>query len=126
MQINSIERVQKSFTKRLQDLGDMSHASNIEYLELRRITFDLTIYCTTLRGFIDLNPSDFFNLSTSYSMQRGYQLAVDAECYTRQQHGVAIIKPRIYRRAISSIIVEMFAMSLETNERMCLSARMTG
>jgi len=75
--IDSVEKVQRRFTKRLKGLKSMPYADCLRYLdipslELRRLHLDL-IYCYRIVfGLVDLNVCDFFQLSL-VSKTRGHQ-----------------------------------------------------
>jgi len=74
--IDSVEKVQRRFTKRLKGLKSMPYADRLRYLgvpslELRRLHLDL-IYCYRIVfGLVDLNLCDFFQLSL-VSKTRGH------------------------------------------------------
>jgi hypothetical protein len=63
--IDSIEKVQRRFTKRLPGMNNMTYyqrlrALGLESLELRRIRIDLLFTYKIMFGLVDLNRSDFF------------------------------------------------------------------
>jgi len=67
MHINSIERVQRHFTKRITELHDLSYQEcltvlNLETLEYRRLSSDLTMYYPVFHNFTPWAPSDYFNI----------------------------------------------------------------
>ena len=68
--INSIESVQKKFTKRLPGLSDCSYADrlrilNLQSLEHRRLQFDLVTCFNIIHRNTCLEPNDFFIFSTN-------------------------------------------------------------
>src|SRR5664279_5727136 len=68
--IDSIERVQRRFTKRLPGLKYYSYADRLKKLntislELRRLHIDLTMCYKIVFGIIDLNFDDFFTVNPS-------------------------------------------------------------
>ena len=78
--INKMERVQRSFTKRLNNLSELSYQErlariNIESLEVRRIYFDLVFFFKIVYGLVDLEPSDFFSFNMNPT--RGHSLKVN-------------------------------------------------
>ena len=82
-----IEDFQRSFTRRLPGLTDLSYEKrlvdlNIQSHEHRRLIADLTLCYKILHGLIDLDFDEFFKLS-NISTHRGhkFKLAVPvAEC----------------------------------------------
>ena len=67
MQINSLERVQRHFTKRIIELHDLSYQErltvlNLETLEHRRLSSDLTMYYKVFHNLTPWAPSDYFNV----------------------------------------------------------------
>jgi hypothetical protein len=63
--INLLEKVQRSFTKRIPSISHLSYtdrlsALNLELLELRRLRFDLIGYYKIINNLTDISPSDFF------------------------------------------------------------------
>ena len=77
--IDSIEKVQRRFTKRLPGMNNMTYyqrlrALGLESLELRRIRIDLLFTYKIMFGLVDLNRSDFFELSaTDNRLTRGHR-----------------------------------------------------
>ena len=68
MHINSLERVQRHFTKRIAELHDLSYQErlamlNLETLEYRRLTSDLTLYYKIFHNLTPWDPSEVFTLS---------------------------------------------------------------
>jgi hypothetical protein len=79
--IDSIERVQKYFTRRIPSLRDLSYperlaAIDLEPLELRRLKADLTLYYKCLHNLIALPPDVYFAESeqTSFTRSGGSRL----------------------------------------------------
>jgi len=67
MHINSLERVQRHFTKRITELHDLCYQErltvlNFETLEYQRLSSDLTIYYTIFHNLTPWAPSDYFNI----------------------------------------------------------------
>jgi len=67
MHINSIERVQRHFTKRITELRDFSYRErlsilNLETLEYRRLSCDLTLYYKIINNLTPWSPSEYFNV----------------------------------------------------------------
>ena len=63
--ITKIEKVQRNFTRRLPGFGELSYGErldrlNLEYLEERRIRFDLVEVFKIIKGFSVLKFLDFF------------------------------------------------------------------
>jgi hypothetical protein len=69
--ITLIEKVQRTFTRRIPGLSECSYLDRCEILDLqplilRRIEFDLIAVYKILRGcMIDVNPNDFFKISST-------------------------------------------------------------
>ena len=68
MHINAIERVQRHFTKRITELRDFSYRErlsllNLDTLEYRRLSCDLTLYYKVLKNLTPWSPSEYFNVS---------------------------------------------------------------
>ena len=64
--IDLIENVQRSFTRRIPVLKNLSYPEclanlDIESLELRRLRFDLLMYYKIIRGFVRIQCDDFLN-----------------------------------------------------------------
>jgi len=67
MHINSLERVQRHFTKRITKLHDVSYQErltvlNLETLEYQRLSSDLTMYYKVFHNLTPWAPSDYFNI----------------------------------------------------------------
>jgi len=67
MHINSIERVQRHFTKRLTELRDFSYRErlsilNLDTLEYLRVSCDLTMYYKIFNNPTPWSPSEYFNV----------------------------------------------------------------
>jgi len=67
MHINSLERVQRHFTKRITELHGLSYQERLtgfrlETLECRRLSCDLTMYYTVFHNLTPWVPSDYFNI----------------------------------------------------------------
>jgi len=65
--INSLERVQRNFTKRISELPDLSYqdrltALNLETLEHRRLSCVRTMYYKVFHNITPLVPRDYFNV----------------------------------------------------------------
>ena len=68
MHINSIERVQRHFTKRITELRNFSYRErlsilNLDTLEYRRLSCDLTLYYKIFNNLTPWSPSEYFNVS---------------------------------------------------------------
>ena len=66
--IDLIENAQRSFTRRIPVLKNLSYSGrlanlDIESLELRRLRFDLLMYYKIIRGFVRIQCDDFFKFS---------------------------------------------------------------
>jgi len=78
MYINSIERIQRHFTKRLTELRDFSHRErlsilNLDTLEYHHLSCDLTLYYNIFNNLTPLSPSEYFNVSMPpYSLHSVY------------------------------------------------------
>ena len=73
--ITQIEKVQRSFTKRIPTLTNLSYserlsALNLEPLELRRLRFDLIYYYKIFNNLTPLSPTDYFNMYVPPSASR--------------------------------------------------------
>jgi len=67
MHINSLERVQRHFAKRITELHDLSYQErltvlNLVTLEYRRLSSDLTMYYNVFHNLTPSAPSDYFNV----------------------------------------------------------------
>jgi len=63
--VNSIERVQRHFTKRITELRDFSYRErlailNLDTLEYRRLLCDLTLYYKIFNNLTPWSPSEYF------------------------------------------------------------------
>ena len=78
--IESIEKVQRRFTKRLKGLKSMTYAERLQYLsipslELRRLHLDLLFCYKIVFGLVDINFSDFFEFcATNGTRGHAYKL----------------------------------------------------
>jgi len=78
MYINSIERVKRHFTNRITELRDFSYHErlsiiNIDTLEYRRLSCDLTLYYKIFYNLTPWSPSEYFNSSMPpYSLHSVY------------------------------------------------------
>jgi len=78
MHINSTERRQRHFTKRITELHDFSYRErlsilNLDTLEYRRLSCDLTLYYEIFNNLILWSPSEYFNVSIPpYSLHSVY------------------------------------------------------
>ena len=82
-----IENVQRSFTKRLFGLSNLSYGArlnilNLKSLEERRLIIDLVTCYKIIHGMIELNPSDFFNFSPIVSTRGNSAKLKPAHCNT--------------------------------------------
>jgi hypothetical protein len=72
--INSLERVQRHFTKRITSLRDLSYQErlvmlNLDTLEYRRLSCDLTLYYKVCHNLTPWLPSEYFNFDKpSYNL----------------------------------------------------------
>ena len=77
---DKLESVQRRFTKRLKGFGHISHAARLdrlkaETLELRRLTTDLTMTFSIIRGFVDIDCNGLFRVIDCESVHtRGHNL----------------------------------------------------
>ena len=77
--ITALERVQRSFTKRIPGLNTVSYAKRLELLglpslELRRIHLDLIFTYKLLHNRLSIHPTKFFTLKNSVT--RGHRLTL--------------------------------------------------
>jgi len=78
MYINSIERVQRHFTKRITELREFSYRElisilNLDTFEYRRLSCDLTLYYEIFNNLTLGSPSEYFNVSMPpYSIHSVY------------------------------------------------------
>jgi len=75
-EINLIESVQRSFTRRIPHLKHLSYQERLtkiglESLELRRLKYDVTMFFKIIRGFVELSPGDFFVFASKSHSTRG-------------------------------------------------------
>jgi hypothetical protein len=75
-EINRIESVQRSFTRRIPQLKQFNYhvrleKIGLETLELRRIKNDLIMYFKIIKGFVALSPADFFVFAPKNYSTRG-------------------------------------------------------
>jgi hypothetical protein len=73
--INSLERVQKYFTKQIPSLRQFSYPERLaliglEPLEVRRLKFDLILYYKSFHNLIDLPHNVYFNVQSNLSQTR--------------------------------------------------------
>ena len=74
--IDLIENVQRSFTRRIPVLKNLSYPEclanlDIESLELQRLRFDLLMYYKIIRGFVRFQCDDFLKFSINPYPTRG-------------------------------------------------------
>ncbi len=77
MDIDKIERVQRSFTKRIPGLSEMTYPQRLETLSLqtlqqRREIADLVMVFKILNGIVKVKIEDFFQLAPSDHRTRGH------------------------------------------------------
>ena len=77
--IDSLEKVQRYFTRNIHGLRSFSYKDrllilNLESLELRRLKNDLLMYYKVLHNCVDLDKSDFFNFAQNDYNTRGHNL----------------------------------------------------
>ena len=88
--INSIERVQKYFTKRIPSLREYSYPERLaliglEPLEVRRLKTDLILYYKSLHNLIAIPFNDYFNLQTNLCQTRsGGNRLIPSFCSTNR------------------------------------------
>ena len=88
--INSIERVQKYFTKRIPSLKQYSYPERLaliglEPLEVRRLKTDLILYYKSSHNLIAIPFNEYFNLQTNLSQTRsGGNHLVPSFCSTNR------------------------------------------
>ena len=88
--INEIESVQRTFTKRLPGLKQLTYADrltllNLKSLEHRRLIYDLILCFKIVRGFTSIDINEMFTLSRNPS-SRGHSFRLEvplAKCNTR-------------------------------------------
>jgi hypothetical protein len=73
--IDSLENVQRNFSKRIPSLSHLTYFErlallNLEPLELRRLRFDLTYYYKTLHNLTPFNPDKVFRIYTPLEASR--------------------------------------------------------
>lgn len=76
--IDTVERVQRSFTKRIPGFQHLSYSDrlrilNLHSLEYRRIVFDLVLVYKILHGLINVEANNFFVYSTYHSTRSNNQ-----------------------------------------------------
>jgi len=76
--INKLESVQRSFTKRLSGLRNLSYTSRLEmlgleHLETRRLHADLTMCSQIVHNLLDIPFDEFFKYS-EHNSTRGHPL----------------------------------------------------
>jgi len=76
--IDSLEKVQRKFTKRVPSLSTLPYLErirslNLETLELRRLYYDLTYYYKILHHLTPHNPDDFFTFHNPPANSRNPQ-----------------------------------------------------
>ena len=74
MLINSLESVQRRFTKRLTGMDQLSYAERLDSLKLqsleqRRLITDLTTCYNIIQGHTSLSSTDFFTLNHNTSLR---------------------------------------------------------
>jgi len=78
---------QRRFTKRLKGFGHISYAARLdrlkaETLELRRLTSDLTMTFSIIRGFVDIDCNGLFRVIDCESVHtRGHKLRLYKATY---------------------------------------------
>jgi hypothetical protein len=80
--IDKLEQVQRSFTKRLQGLKELSYNErlrqlNLQRLELRRLHLDLVFVYKMIHGLVDLRFEDYFSFRQSKTRGHKYTLNVN-------------------------------------------------
>jgi hypothetical protein len=132
--INKLESVQRSFTKRLAGLSNLSYDERcrhlgLERLELRRLHSDL-IYCfKIINGLTCLSPNDFFDVSYN-SITRGHslKLIVPVSRVDCRLHFFSIRVINVWNGLSNDIVtansLSTFAKKLKTvNLTSCLSGK---
>ena len=79
--ITKLESVQRSFTKKLTGLRQLTYTARLKYLkidslEIRRLKADLLMYYKILWGWVDLDVSTFFSMSNS-QITRGHSFKLN-------------------------------------------------
>jgi len=67
--VKRVESVQRAFTNKLPDMNSLTYRERLsvlrlESLELRRLKADLIMCFKILKGFTNIDPSEFFTPST--------------------------------------------------------------
>ena len=79
--IGKIERIQRSFTKRMTGQSEFSYTQRMENiqavsLEKRRLHLDLIFVYKLVHGHFDMNVNDFFEFRNSAYNTRGHRLTL--------------------------------------------------
>ena len=124
--IQKIEKVQRSFTKRLKGFRELSYKEILRYLtletlELRRIRFDLIEVFKIFKGFSVLNFDDFFELKRD-KRTRGHHLQLRLRYIPKNDavrnffaNRVIEVWNSLPRTIIGSASVEVFKSSIDTD-----------
>jgi hypothetical protein len=73
--IDHVENVQRNFTKRIPSLSSLPYTErlallDLDFLELRRLRFDLIYYYKVLNNLTPFDPSEVFSVYTPFSWSR--------------------------------------------------------
>ena len=99
--IGKLEKVQRSFTRRLPGMGDLSYLERLERVELesleaRRIRFDLLEAFKIIKGISCLRFDDFFEYKNDY-LTRGHRLQLRLKSIPRLEIRKKIFANRVVK-----------------------------
>ena len=80
--IDSIEQIQRYFTRRIHGLAEYNYNErlfilNLESLEERRLKFDMCMYFKILTNEVDTNVGDFFVIRDKPYNMRGHNMTLE-------------------------------------------------
>ncbi len=124
LNIQTIESVQRKFTRRLPGMGALSYAerliaTNLESLEFRRIQYDLVLVYKIIHRLIALNFDDYFKLARS-TATRGHAFKLEtSRCRTNIgkdffAHRVIPIWNSLSAETVASRTIRTFKVRLNT------------
>ena len=114
--VDTVESVQRRFTKRLFGLYDLSYADRLTVLGLRslkyrRLVVDLHMCYKILHGLIEINSADFFTFGNCVTRGHDYKLAHQYARINSRNHFFAVRVIRVWND-LPSLVVNANSLSI--------------